>query len=128
MFLKLFLTFYLSNSIVLTTDNHLSVLGPIDDDLVNSAIENSALLNKNNNYTYIYLNSPGGSVVAGQKYINLINSLKRTKKIMCISEFAASMAFHILQHCDYRYVLKTSKMMQHQISLFLMGKFIIILN
>ena len=121
MFTKLllftFLSLSISHSAVLTTDNHLSIVGPIDDDLVNRAIEKSAFLNKHNNYTYIYINSPGGSVLAGQRYINLINNLKSSRKIMCICDVAASMAFHILQHCDYRYVLETSRMMQHQISL-----------
>ena len=117
--LLLFTFFYVSfsNSVLLTSDNHLSIVGYIDDDLVNQAIEKSALLNKHHNYTYIYINSPGGSVFAGQRYINLINNIKSSKKIMCICDVAASMAFHILQHCDYRYVLETSKIMQHQISL-----------
>ena len=104
-------------SIILTSNNHLSIVGTIDDNIVNDQIEKSITLDKKSNYTYIYINSPGGSVMAGQRFINLINSIKNKKKILCIADTAASMAFHIYQYCDFRYVIPNSKLMQHQISI-----------
>ena len=43
------------------------------------------------------------------------------EKIECIAEFAASMAFSILQSCPKRYILQSSILMQHQMSLTLGG-------
>jgi ATP-dependent protease ClpP protease subunit len=67
---------------------------------------------------YVYINSPGGSVDAGNLFINNLKyQQKMNKSIECIAQSAYSMAFHILQHCDRRYITETSKVMQHQISI-----------
>ena len=71
---------------------------------------------------YLYLSSPGGSVMEGNKLIDQIKMLESTGvKVVCVADFAASMAFVILQFCPIRYGLRSSILMQHQMSLRLKG-------
>ena len=71
---------------------------------------------------YIYLSSPGGSVLEGNKLIDQIKTLQLSNvQVVCIADFAASMAFVILQSCPQRFALPSSILMQHQMSLGLKG-------
>jgi ATP-dependent protease ClpP protease subunit len=71
---------------------------------------------------YIYLSSPGGSVLEGNKLIDQIKTLQLSGvQVICIADFAASMAFVILQSCPQRFALPSSILMQHQMSLGLKG-------
>jgi ATP-dependent protease ClpP protease subunit len=71
---------------------------------------------------YIYLSSPGGSVLEGNKLIDQIKTLQLSGvQVVCIADFAASMAFVILQSCPQRYALPSSILMQHQMSIGLKG-------
>lgn len=68
----------------------------------------------------LFISSPGGSVLHGS---NLIDFMKGSgKKFTCVTDFAASMAFSIFQHCDIRYVLPSGILMQHQSSWGVRGK------
>ncbi len=58
----------------------------------------------------IYIDSPGGSVMAGNKIMTLFENFP----VSCIAERAYSMAFAIFQMCENRYVLDHSTLMQHQ--------------
>merc|ERR1719313_652014 len=56
------------------------------------------------------------------KIVDVINALHKSgKKVNCISDFSASMAFIILQSCPVRYATFSSVLMQHQMSLGLEG-------
>jgi len=96
--------------IVLTKDNHVTIHGTIDDKLANRFLTNVASVK---DPMYIYIHSPGGSVLAGNRIVRHIQSRNYT----CIADHAASMAFVILQACTKRYVTSTSIAMQHQQSL-----------
>lgn len=65
----------------------------------------------------VILNSPGGSVVAGSFFINQMEAVRgRGTRIRCfVQNFAASMAFSILLHCDERYALDNSYMLWHPV-------------
>ena len=92
----------------------------IDDTINDENIEKwSKQMNKlTSNSIYIYINSPGGSVDAGLQFINNMNwHIKQGKTVNCIVKSAYSMAFVILQNCSNRYVMSSSTLMQHQISL-----------
>jgi ATP-dependent Clp protease protease subunit len=65
----------------------------------------------------IFINSPGGSVMEGLKIVSYIEMLNKNVKVNCIADFAASMAFIITQSCKNRFALKSSILMQHQMSL-----------
>jgi ATP-dependent Clp protease protease subunit len=71
---------------------------------------------------YLYLSSPGGSVLEGTKIIDQIKTLQSNgANVVCIADFAASMAFIILQSCPTRLAIPSSILMQHQMSLGLKG-------
>lgn len=72
---------------------------------------------------YLYINSPGGSVLAGNAFISEIQyQASQGKTIVCIMEFAASMAFAIMQGCPHRAAVPHATGMQHQMSLVIEGQ------
>lgn len=115
LFAAAFLTANSANAknIVLGTNNNVVLKGKISNKTVNKAIyEISTHPSK---ALYLYINSPGGSILAGN---TLVSYLKTTpKSVYCIADFAASMAFTILQHCKKRYVMSNSVTMQHEASI-----------
>lgn len=96
--------------ILLTKDNHAAISGKINDKLANTFLVSASQLD---NDAFIFINSPGGSVLAGNKIVRHV----RHKNYTCIADHAASMAFVIMQACARRYVTSTSVLMQHQQSL-----------
>ena len=120
---QLLLLFILVESklIELKKDNFVS----LRDDITTEST--SQLLYKLNSLNttplYIYINSPGGEVIAGLEVINYIKSLQeRNIEINCICHNAMSMAFAIFQYCSNRYILHASTLMQHQMSIQVKGK------
>jgi ATP-dependent protease ClpP protease subunit len=63
----------------------------------------------------LVLSSPGGSVVAGMSFINMMASAKAMGiSINCyVLDMAASMAFQILTQCNERHALATSYLLWH---------------
>lgn len=107
--------------IELNPTNLISIRGPINSDVVTRFIEKTSV--KQTPVINVLINSPGGSISDGNKIIEQIETLKNEGyKINCIADFAASMAFIILQACPNRYALSTSVLMQHQMSLGISGE------
>lgn len=113
---------YGNNLVKLNENNHIVIRGRIDDNSVNNFINDSLHINDELDDIYIYINSPGGSVHSGNAILQNIYALSQTKKIHCVCDFCASMAFVIFQGCEYRHVLHNSVLMQHQMSLQVNGK------
>lgn len=65
----------------------------------------------------IIINSGGGSQVAGQDIIDIIESLKKTGiKFTCVVDHeASSMAFNIFTHCNLRYATSKSHFLVHKV-------------
>ena len=83
--------------------------GVISDEVVDAFLaEFQAIPNKED--VVVYIDSPGGSVIAGNKVITLLENYPVT----CIAEKAYSMGFAIFQSCKNRLVLEHSTLMQHQ--------------
>lgn len=122
MALRLCLTFALmltclsQSTIHLTTNNTAVLKGKISDESVSYVIK---YLIKHEP-EYLYIDSSGGSVMAGSYLLETLRNIK----VKCIIGKAYSMAFVILQACDKRYILPTSTAMQHQASLRLDGELI----
>lgn len=109
-------TIYSQKIITLKKNNFISIDKTITDVNVNKWIR--SLNNITTKNIYIYISSNGGSVEAGELLIGQINYKKFYNfTIECIAQKAYSMAFHILQSCDKRYITQSSTVMQHQISL-----------
>lgn len=107
-------------SIELTKHNLITLRGVIDDEIT------ADLVRKMNKFIkpqlYLYITSPGGSVMEGLQIIDQIKTLsEKDVKVICIADFAASMAFAIFQSCPIRYVTSSSILMQHQMSLGIKG-------
>lgn len=97
--------------IQLHNDNFLVIRGSIDDTTSSNFVyELNKKKNKNN--TYVYLDTPGGSVESGNVILNEIQKYN----LSCIAEKAYSMGFVLLQGCKKRYITKYAKVMQHQLS------------
>jgi ATP-dependent protease ClpP protease subunit len=109
-----------SQLIQLNRQNLITLRGEINDELTSELVRK---LNKfTNNQLYLYITSPGGSVISGMQIIDQLKSLReRNIKLVCIGDFAASMAFAIFQSCPVRYITSSSILMQHQMSLQLNG-------
>lgn len=106
--------------IQLNRQNLITLRGEINDELTSELVRK---LNKfSNNQLYLYITSPGGSVISGMQIIDQLKALKeRNIKLVCVADFAASMAFAIFQSCPVRYVTTSSLLMQHQMSLGVKG-------
>ena len=99
-------------------DKVVPVIGEVGSSLIGQAgyldqVTNEAEPNK---VIKIFINSPGGSVVAGNIFIQAMEVAKsRGWKIECaVSNIAASMAMHILTHCDKRIILKGGYLLFHE--------------
>lgn len=70
---------------------------------------------KDNSPIYIIIDSPGGSVIAGLRFIQAMDRVKaRGVDIVCIVEgMAASMAMHIFGNCSTRLSFPTSLLLWH---------------
>lgn len=111
----------LTNSIELTSNNMVSLRGPINAFSSTKFIHETS--NIQSNILNIVINSPGGSISDGNVIIEQIKSLSRSNiRINCICDFAASMAFIIAQACPHRYGLDSSVLMQHQMALSIGGE------
>lgn len=91
--------------------NNIVIREPINTETTSKFIYDLNLIEKKND-TYVYLNTPGGSVFDGLKIIEEI----RKYNMSCIVENAYSMGFIIFQSCKNRYILPNGKLMQHQMT------------
>ena len=104
-------------------DNFVSLRETINQDSSSRLLSKLNLIETKHNTIYLYINSPGGDVMAGLEIVNYIKSLQtREKQVICIAHNAMSMAFVIFQYCSQRYILYSSTLMQHQMSLGVKGK------
>lgn len=71
----------------------------------------------------ILIDSPGGSVIAGMRFIQAMEIAKvRRVKLNCVvTGHAMSMGIHILAGCNNRYVFNHSLLLTHPASFFAFG-------
>ena len=106
------------NIINLKDDNFITIRGKVTSNNIGYAINQLMKITKYNSHVYLYLDTPGGDVMAGLYLINYMKALQENRiKIDCVVNTAISMGFVILQQCSTRYVLPHSTLMQHQMSL-----------
>jgi len=120
LFFSMFQNISSSQLIQLNKHNLITLRGEINDELTSELVRKINMFT--NNELYFYITSPGGSVISGLQIINQLATLKERKiKLICIGDFAASMAFVIFQSCPVRYITSSSILMQHQMSLSING-------
>jgi len=104
-----------AKKIVLTEANSISINQPITSEFV--AVKSVEVLKKaaalaKGEELYLVLYTPGGSVIAGNSFIDLIASLP--VKVNTITLFAASMGYHIAQSLGTRYITPSGILMSHR--------------
>jgi ATP-dependent protease ClpP protease subunit len=97
-----------------SSHNVISVVGEVGPQLV---LKSKEMLSQTDPIIRIFINSPGGSVVFGNQFIQAMEVVKyRGFKVECaVTNLAASMAMHILAHCDEKYVLDGGYLLFHEI-------------
>jgi len=97
--------------ITLETNNVLLLKGEINENLATQFVYE---LNQRQSKKgiYVYLDTNGGSVDAGNKIVAEIQKYE----LNCIAHRAISMGFVILQSCNQRYITHMGTLMQHQMS------------
>lgn len=100
----------------MTNENTVSLRGPVTTFSVSQVTEQ--LLSKSGESDlYLYLSTPGGSVVDGYQLVQVIDTLYRNGvTVHCVADVAISMGFVIFQSCPERHVRASTILMQHQMS------------
>jgi ATP-dependent Clp protease, protease subunit len=118
-------SFPLFSTVELEDGNHVVLRGEINEEMISKAIVAISSIkaptdsegSSDQAEIILYISSPGGSVLAGNNFIQFMNYLRQKgRRFTCVADFAASMAFSIFQECDNRYVTPSSILMQHQMS------------
>jgi len=100
--------------IILTKNNHVSLNESFNNRSI--AIVKAKLFNlsfKTRKDLYLVLNTPGGSVSAGESLYDFIEGLPN--RVHTITLFAASMGYHTVQTLGRRYVTSASYLMSHRV-------------
>lgn len=101
--------------IELNEDNMIVLDQAFDDSSVTKVMQDLQKLSEKlpeDSTVYLVLNSPGGSVPAGQLLISFIKGLPL--KVKTLSIFSASMAFQTVQSLDERLILDSGSLMSHR--------------
>lgn len=106
--------------IELKDGNFLNVRGPFTGTSTSKWIDD--IMKIESDEIYVYISSPGGSVIDGHNFISVVEALEQSgKSIVCVGDVSISMAYVLLQYCPVRYIRPSSVLMQHQMSLGLQG-------
>lgn len=107
-------------------DNFVRLVGEIDDVSASRFIQELYTVSAKSPVVTVYIDSPGGDVLAGMRMIDAVVGIKAIRpgvQLRCFAQNAASMAFIFLQTaCDRRVVSSFSVLMSHQASLGVRGK------
>lgn len=113
----------INNDVLILDNNTVYLRDEVNNYTVSVVMYKMGQVLEKSNIVHLYITSPGGSVVAGNNLVTFIETqIKNGKKVVCIADIAASMAFVITQSCSERLVKPDSIMMQHQASFGLDGQ------
>lgn len=105
---------YGKKTLLLTEKNSYTLKGRVDGNSVNEVLREMTKLHfklPKGKALYLVLDTPGGSIVAGNYLIDHLRSLGRP--VHTVSVFAASMGFAIAQALGTRYAIENNIMMAH---------------
>lgn len=122
LFLALSLAFSLpatASTLEVDPNRTVSILGGVDAGIIKKANELLKLVKTSKEPVYLFINSPGGSVRAGEVFVSAMTIAKeRGVIIKCVSTVhAASMAFSIYANCSERYALSGARLLFHPVSI-----------
>ena len=106
-----------SNTIVLSQGNFTTLVGEVSAESVDEIIKDIQKADSSKPF-YLYINSPGGEVVAGNR---LVEYLKISPNVEVIIQVAASMAAVLTESVQKRHMTQTGFLMFHHIQLAVQG-------
>jgi ATP-dependent Clp protease protease subunit len=112
------------DTILLTAENTLVLNTEVNGESEGAILNRAKLLDRHlapGEPMYLYLNTPGGSVQAGEEMIEALTAIGRP--VHTISAFSASMGFQIAENLGTRYILSTGVMMGHRAAGGVQGSF-----
>lgn len=98
--------------IQLTEANHVALIGEVTNESIGTVI--LKLEASKEPVTYLFIDSFGGNVFAGQVLVEYFATTK--KNIVCVAKVAISMAHQIMQACPHRVGTIANIMMQHRMT------------
>lgn len=102
--------------IVLTEHQTVVLRGPVTANSVAKVqadiLAKNAILGGSSKPIYLFIDSPGGSIVAGQSLIELVKGLDRP--VHTVAGFAASMGYQMVEALGTRYVMESTSLMSHR--------------
>lgn len=101
--------------------------GPIMDDNIEPVVEYLVQLEQTSEPIYVLINSPGGSIIAGERFISAMESAKGPVVTIC-TKLCASMASFILEFGSKRYASNRSLLLFHDGAGAFEGNFIRVKN
>ena len=99
------------------------IIGAVNMEIIEKAKQVNKLSKESKEDIFLLINSPGGSVAAGNVFIaSMIMAKSRGVKVKCVVPiYAASMAFSIMLNCSKNYVLEKTSLLFHPVRIGLMG-------
>lgn len=111
----------------ISNPNKIILSGQIDKIVLTKLIDQIDLMTESNldKNIFILIDSIGGDLIEGIQFINWMEKQKIEKNLRfeCICIRAISTAFNIYQYCDYRYIIETCLMIQHEPKIIIEGTF-----
>jgi len=123
--LMLFASLSFANALVLNDTDTVSLRDAFSNSSVAKVINQLQTVSSNlpeHSEVNLYINSPGGSIIAGNELIKFVNSLGRKVNVIC--DFCASMGFQTFQGIrGTRYITQFGVLMSHKASGGFSGEF-----
>jgi ATP-dependent Clp protease protease subunit len=110
--LAMLLNIAYAKSLVLTEENSVVFNQQVSEEFVSKKTLEIILKSSKTSPIYLVLDTPGGSVMSGLRFIDVIKSLKI--EVHTITLFAASMGYQIAQELGTRYITPSGTLMSHR--------------
>jgi ATP-dependent Clp protease protease subunit len=110
--LAMLLNIAYAKDLVLTEENSVVFNQAVSEEFVSKKTLEVMLKSSKTSPIYLILDTPGGSVVSGLRFIDVVKSLKIP--VHTITLFAASMGYQIAQELGTRYITPSGTLMSHR--------------
>ena len=101
-----------AKDLVLTEENSVVFNQAVSEEFVSKKTLELLIKSSKTSPIYLVLDTPGGSVVSGLRFIDVIKSLKIP--VHTVTLFAASMGYQIVQELGTRYITPSGTLMSHR--------------
>jgi ATP-dependent Clp protease protease subunit len=110
--LAMLLNIAYAKDLVLTEENSVVFNQAVSEEFVSKKTLELLIKSSKTSPIYLVLDTPGGSVVSGLRFIDVIKSLKIP--VHTVTLFAASMGYQIVQELGTRYITPSGTLMSHR--------------